>query len=444
MNNSLLVKSDRNVELALLGWMAVNNKILQVPADAFASVDTRGLYLAHLDHNRTHQSILQHEHVPDDHLAVYSESLEHFAGRDPDYYVGVLLEMYRARRWASLATRAVANAEAVDDTDGYLKEVTDKMVKVLFYGKTAGRYNHQDVIAEHIAYLYESKRNKRGLRGLDSCLPGLDDILNGWQRGKTYILAGLEKLGKTRLAVTIVGNWSRARIPGILYEMEESAQGIHEIIYAGRLGINSEVFGTSRISEAELIQVSEEGGRLALEPLYIDTTSSVPVRQVEDGIRRLRDEGTPVTWVLVDYLQRMVSGTDRVGQLEDTSKGLADIARKHEVIMIVLSQVSAEYEKQKGMKKSKRLPVYVFVKGSKGIREAADAVITLDDPNRGEVWTDEDTEKELHAYVLQRGGRSDVYVRIHADLARCRFRTPSVRNGKTGDTPAPAMPYYNQ
>jgi hypothetical protein len=98
-------------------------------------------------------------------------------------------------------------------------------------------------------------------------------------------------------------------------------------------------------------------------------------------------------------------------------------------MMIILSQISGEYEKMPG----KSIPIYAFFKESQAIVEAADVVIALADPNRGKENDETQDFKSLKGIIIQRDGRGDVFCDLQARLQYAQF-------DETDDTPREGRP----
>ena len=125
-------------------------------------------------------------------------------------------------------------------------------------------------------------------------------------------------------------------------------------------------------------------------------------------------------FVIVDYIQRMhVAGAEsRTKEVERCANELADIARDEQVVMVIISQLSAEAEKitfvQSSASRGKaHAPIYAFFKESGAIIEACDAAVALVDPARGTPFDTEADSKELEAIILQREGATDVFIKVN-------------------------------
>jgi replicative DNA helicase len=280
-------------------------------------------------------------------------------------------------------------------------------------------YDHQRSVTETSLYIYDSKKNGRNMLGISSNLETIDKYLNGWQRKKTYVIGGMEKLGKSRFCLELASCWLSKGIGGIEFSLEMSANDIHECIIGNRALIDTAKFGTDNITADELYRMSAKAGTYLNEPLYISTRSSVTLEYIRSVIRRqkikFKSAGYDVVWVVVDYIQRMVDGDNRAGKLEDVAKGLADIARDEDVIMIPISQLSQEAERDAHPDYSP----HRFIKGSKGIREAADVIIVIYKTKEG----------KHYAYIVQRKGKSNISIPLIPQLEFSRFRDDKAEGG---------------
>jgi replicative DNA helicase len=163
------------------------------------------------------------------------------------------------------------------------------------------------------------------------------------------------------------------------------------------------------------------------QPFYITTKGGITPDYVRSTIRKVK-RTQPVDFVIVDYIQRM-KGTkrgERSGELEECATTLADIAREENVIMLVLSQISNEYEKDVKVKKDKA-SIINYAKGSGAIIEACDVAIGIDTPGHEEVDPLSVEYVPIDAEILQRDGISGVRIPLKAVLKYAKFESDSQR-----------------
>ena len=304
-----------------------------------------------------------------------------------------------------------------DSLDSFNNTVTQAIED----GSEVEDYSHKKSVEKYLNYL-EKGMIGNALKGVNSHLGDLDKVINGWQRGLTYVVGGLKKTGKSRFALDISSCLLSQGLCGIIFSMEMSENKIHDCIFANRLKINTAKFGTSSLTQDDYRSVIEECPKYMQERLFISRKSRIEPEYIKEFIRHVKRK-YPVDFVIVDYIQRMKGrGESRTKEIEYCMTSIADISRDENVIMIALSQLNKDAEKKGG-----ESPIYSHYKESQAIIEAADTIITLDDPNRGKEGMGNENYKELDAIVLQRDGVSDVWIKLHAELQYSKFNSISGR-----------------
>lgn len=410
---ALLILHDRHCELTVLLYMTHENKFLEIDPPAFYFSDTREAYNDISSHYREFGIIEANALQHSTRELIFSCDL-HWPRRI-EAVVSRLSNYHSCRKVAHEAILALSglSPKNIEET---LPTFTGKLSNIII--KKQSQYDHGKSVCKFLEYIQEQKESGYQLKGISSGIEKLDSYLSGFQKGKTYVLAGMEKLGKSRFATFLTSVWGKKGIGGIWFSMEMREDDIHGCILSHRSVVNSHKIGCPSIQESEVNQVLSGAQEYLNEPLHIDTTSSASLEHIREVIKQKRIEWKgkcDVTFVVVDYIQRMVSGDNKASSLEDAAKGLADIARDENVIMISISQLAQAYEKDPNAVNNP----HHYIKGSKGIREAADCMLVLFKPK--DAYESEDA-KGIDIFVVQRNGLSNIAVKTIAQLQYCSFK----------------------
>lgn len=280
-----------------------------------------------------------------------------------------------------------------------------------------------EYFTEYIADIDDAFTRGGRLKGERSGLRDLDSLLNGWQRGKIYVIGALKKTGKSRFVLNAASHFLDANLKGLMFSMEMGRFQILDCLIGNREEIETQDIRSGRMTAKETKRAKTQTHRIALQQFTIDKKSACTVDYIRNHIQQAKRGGV-VDFVIVDYIQRMkgARAESRVREIESCAISLADIARDEGVIMIVLSQMSGEAEKSRGS-----TPAYAMFKDSQAIVESADVAIALVDKNRGKPSQGENW-KDIDAIVLQRDGPSDMFVTLKAELQYSKF-SMSLPNG---------------
>lgn len=279
-------------------------------------------------------------------------------------------------------------------------------------------YSHGHSVMDFWIAVEERSKNKSKLIGMRTPWDRINMTINNLQKGRTYIIGGLKKTGKSRFAIHLTSGLLTDCHSGIWFSMEMQPPAIHACIFAARTEIDTNLLHSGNIFGRQQEALKEVNASYVNENLYISNKSSVSPAYISTIIKSRKHKGN-VDFVIVDYVQRMrgrvTTKGNRVEELENIMADLSDIARNENVAMIILSQLSGEAEKKTGN------PVYSYFKGSQAILECADCAIVLTDANRGTATDALRNYKEIDAMIIQRDGASDVEINFNAYLQYSKF-----------------------
>jgi replicative DNA helicase len=409
----------KTLALQLIGCICFTGTFYEVPPEYISDAQARLVYERLLGQYRKtgkiEASILSEAHGE---IMALCEDISFPRHAEP--IAQALGEAYRANR-AWMAAQTFLKLFHGGDSEALIADLHREISAQATQGREISEYKHGKSFADFLRYVDDGKNSLRAMRGIPSHLPELDAIVNGFQRGLSYVIGGLKKTGKSRFAINFISTFLARGHGGIFFSMEMKPEQIHGCIISCRAAINTEKYGTSRIEQNDLYKIAAAGVEYAQEKLYIDDSSGISPEYVRAMIRKIKIT-QPVEWVVVDYIQRMKvkSAEGRTKEVEHCASELANIARDENVIMIELSQLSGDAEKMI-TNKTGQAPIYAYVKESQTIIEACDCAIMLIDPNRGKEYDQQRVDKPLRACILQRHGLSDVFIDISAELCYSRF-----------------------
>jgi replicative DNA helicase len=265
----------------------------------------------------------------------------------------------------------------------------------------------------------------------------LDEKLRGWPRKKVSVVAARPSMGKSMFGIDAARHQAQAgRGVGFI-----SLEMAHEEIWlrmAADLAFRSASYSASPENNPphyEAVKAGEASPRqmkqmeAALEvvrslPIMVDDRAALKVVEMHRWCRKLdrwlRDHGTKLDCVIVDYLQLAKPDKPRNGsrtnEVTDISGDLLAMAKDLDVAMIPLSQLNRAAETR-----TNNRPTMSDLRDSGAIEQDADVICTLFRP----------------AYYLERKAKEDDLT--DRDLAEARANKTIIevdvqknRNGKTG------------
>jgi replicative DNA helicase len=241
-----------------------------------------------------------------------------------------------------------------------------------------------DILQDEIERL-EALEGK-GLTGIPTGYPDLDNMLSGLQQGEMLILAARPSMGKTAIALNLAEQvafggatpWSAAvgkPAAVAIFSLEMSRGSLAQRLISARSGIDLHHLRTGQMGMEEWNRLNTACGELHEAPIYIDDSPALTVLQLRARARRMVSQfGVQV--IIIDYLQLLTSPTaareSRQVEVATISRGIKAIARELSVPVICLAQLNRGTEQREGNR-----PRMSDLRESGSIEQDADVVMLL-------------------------------------------------------------------
>lgn len=247
---------------------------------------------------------------------------------------------------------------------------------------------------------------------------GFDDVdrhLGGLQRGVVTILAGRPSMGKSALARTLADNIASRKDGGgvHVFSSEDSRRAYTLRALSDRARIPLRRLRGLQLRGPDFADLERAADALADRTNWrIDDSTGLSSAQIGMRVRRHR-KALKTSLVIVDYVQllREPNARDRRLEVEAAATSLVDLARKENVALLLLSQLSRECEKR-----DDKRPLLSDLRESGALEQVADAVMFL---YRPEVY-DEKGEPELLIRKNKHGQRGVIHLAWDSDTATYR------------------------
>lgn len=355
------------------------------------------------------------------------------------HYARIVAEKAKLRKLIDAAGTILYDAFHVGELgpDG-AREVLDKAEMMVFeiaqQHQIADPQLLKDLLQLEIDRI-ESQEGK-GISGVPSGYPDLDDMLRGMQPGEMIIIAARPSMGKTALALNIAEQMAAgghagaptSSIPIALFSLEMSKSAVTQRLISARSGIPSQnLRGGVRLSDRDYRKLLSACDELAKAPIYIDDTPNMTVLALRARARRLVAQHG-VKAIMIDYLQLLTAPgaarESRQVEVSTISRGLKALARELNVPVVCLSQLNRASEQREGNK-----PRMSDLRESGSIEQDADVIILLHREDyyhvQDENWKLENPDKVGVAELIvakQRNGPTGV-VKLAWDSNTTRFQS---------------------
>lgn len=224
----------------------------------------------------------------------------------------------------------------------------------------------------------------------------LDAILNGgFVRTNMVIIGARPSMGKTAFALNVASHIAKTKT--VLFLSQEMSTGeLIDRLFAslGQIPLSAVLSG--RLTDEEYDGLTRATTEIERMKLHIDDQGALTLADVRSKARRVKQvHGLDV--LFLDYLQLMTgSGANRNAEIEEISRGLKNLAKELNIVVVCLSQLNRAVEQRPN-----KMPVMSDLRDSGSIEQDANIILFL---HRDEVY-DPDTPAAGFADLLIRKNR---------------------------------------
>lgn len=279
-------------------------------------------------------------------------------------------------------------------------------------------------LKEALNNIYDRMGRDGNLAGATTGYNRIDEALDGWEKGKVYVVGGRSGMGKSIFGLN-VGLRMGARGYGVDYvtlEMPVSEQAIRAMFCWS--GVDSYRLKTKSLRAQDFSALVEANKQMCKFPWAWNPKSTLNIEGVREHVRRVQKrmdrKGHELHAVVIDHVLN-IKGTNerqpRREQLIHITQQLKSIAKDEGVCVIALTQLNRAME-QRGVKDKR--PRISDLKESGSFEEDADAILLLYRQDRYE----KDRDKWDHVLEVSmpkiRGGEES-YTKLHFDGSKYRI-----------------------
>jgi replicative DNA helicase len=296
------------------------------------------------------------------------------------------------------------------DMEEWMDQVERKIMDVRDFSLGVETESFAELIKSGFQYLTELHEKREDRAGLPTYFEEFDKLILGMKRGEMIVIAARPSIGKTALALNIVGNVLKRSDPKAVgfFSLEMSAEQISRRMLCTECGYSEEDFYHNR--NIVIPRVSRAATALRKAPLFIDPTPALSSLELMAKARRMHSLHK-IELVVIDYLQLMraerVSANDnRQVEVQKISGDIKAMAKQLKIPVLVLAQLNREAEKTATGK-----PRLSHLRESGAIEQDADIVAFL--------HRDRDPQKDMQPEAQDKGLEAQLIVEKN-------------RNGRTG------------
>lgn len=273
--------------------------------------------------------------------------------------------------------------------------------------------NVKDITKNVVNTVQEWAESKGTTTGLETGFTDLDNLTSGLQKGDLIIIAGRPSMGKTALAMNIVGNVAiEQNKPVLVFSLEMPTEALILRMISSFGHIDSKKIRSGEMTETDWNSFNHAVRALEKNTVLIDETPSITPTEIRAKSRRIKRMYPDLSLIMVDYLQLMTvhgRSENRVQEISEISRSLKALAKEIGVPVIALSQLNRAVESRPKAGKG-RMPQMSDLRESGSIEQDADII--------GFVYRDEQYHDDSYSNPDE-VGKADLKIAKH-------------RNGETG------------
>lgn len=303
--------------------------------------------------------------------------------------------------------------QVLDEAEKNIFEIANK--------RTSNSFVQLDIwLKKTFKHLSIIKTNSRGLTGIPTNYPALDQLTSGFQKGDLIVLAARPSMGKTALALNMALSAVKHGCRVGIFSLEMSAEQLTLRLLSIESGIPHYNIKNASISSDEWIALTATAGNLAEMKIFIDDSPIMNVSTLRTKARKLKSSGN-LDLLIVDYMQLLSSPLqfeNRHQEVSHISRSMKALAKELEVPIIALSQLSRAVDGRPD-----KHPVLSDLRESGAIEQDADLIMFL----YREVVYNAETENPKTAEIIIGKQRNGPTGTVCLDFIRelTRFENPT-------------------
>jgi len=265
---------------------------------------------------------------------------------------------------------------------------------------------------------------RRGLIGVDTGFPKLNELTHGWQAGDLIIVAGRPSMGKTAFGCNAAYNCLEKGCGSVgFFSFEMTSKQIMARLVSISSGVEGDKLSSGALSQSDMGRARAANSEIANWPLYFDDESTGLLGEVVGDAQRLKIATGNLALIVVDYIGLMKLGSraeSRQVEVSQISGGLKRMAMSLGVPVIALCQLNRSTEENPGA-----VPTMANLRESGSIEQDADVVMLLHRPS----YYEKDEQRMSQTTVIvakNRKGKTGA-VELTFDRATAKFAESEAR-----------------
>lgn len=242
--------------------------------------------------------------------------------------------------------------------------------------------NIRKVMAEAVDEIVDSYTNGGILSGMQTEHYLLDNILNGIEKKKYYVIGARPGVGKTAFSLELTRRLSYKN-KGLFFSVEMTRQELAKRLLSNLSNVNGYKINSGQITEEEFERINNRARRLANYKLDVVDNGGMTIEEV-CRIATLTKNRKGLDFIIVDYIQLLKTEdkraiTDKM-TMDIVSGKLRELSKKLDIAVIALAQLN------RGA--AGKIPKISDLKESGAIEQDANVILLLHSDDEPTIYAD--------------------------------------------------------
>ncbi len=295
-----------------------------------------------------------------------------------EHYAQIVKEKATLRRMIQISGETMARCYGGEET---AQEILGDVEKAVFDISTqqfrSGFAPIDPLVSSVYKHIEEVANRKSLVTGVETGFTELDKMTAGFQPSDLIIVAARPGLGKTSLCLNIALHAAlRKQLTVGIFSLEMSREALVKRLLCAEGELDLHKVNTGYLNKEDWSRLGRAAGALSQSRIFLDDSASTTIVEMRSKARRLAMEHR-LDLIIVDYLQLMTAGTQRVEnrtqEISQISRGLKALAKELGVPVVAISQLSRAVEARRGDHR----PQLSDLRESGSIEQDADVVLFI-------------------------------------------------------------------
>lgn len=283
-------------------------------------------------------------------------------------YSSFIIKKYQERKLQDLVVYLKDSNEAVEEK---YKKAFLELLKT--NEKTESEADIEKSYSKNLGDLEYRYKNKGKIIGVRSGIGKLDRTLNGFQAGKTYVVAGRSGMGKSAFMTSVISSIIETKSI-MVFSLEMTVGEVMNRIISNKAGVSFESMQSGYLTEEQFEKIIECKKLFKKENIYISDKPALTLTDIISKIR-LRSMKYPPDIIFIDHIGLIKPenyNQARHLQMGEITRTLKSLSKDFNIPIVELAQINRSVESR-----NLKIPALSDLKDSGDIEQDADAVIIL-------------------------------------------------------------------